>query len=93
MPKWEYCMLTGMGHYSPRHPMPRLLEDAAFVRITNKGFEHVEEAFKSLPKGVTLPDAVAQLIADLGDEGWEMVGGGSTHEGSLYTLYLSVRET
>jgi len=36
--------------------------------------------FEKRPKGIEERDAVAQLIAQLGEEGWEMVGCGSLQE-------------
>ena len=41
MPKWEYCMLTGMSEHRPHTP-----DVTGFVRITSKGFEHVGNIFK-----------------------------------------------
>ena len=43
--------------------------------------------FKNRPKGVSEADAVAQLIAQLGDEGWEMVAAGNIGE-STHSLYF-----
>lgn len=44
-----------------------------FYRLTAQGAELVTD-FKNRPKGMSEADAVAQLIAQLGDEGWELVG-------------------
>lgn len=77
--KWEYCVIIRMPVSHPALPM--------FFRITNKGYELVE-AFDKFPKGVLDVDVVAMLIAQLGIDGWEMVGAGSTHGGSSHSLYF-----
>lgn len=78
--KWEYCVIIRMP--VSNNTLPKV------YRITNKGYELVED-FDKFPKGVRdVVDAVAMLIAQLGIDGWEMVGAGSTHEGSSHSLYF-----
>ncbi len=78
MQKWEYCVVSGIG------PSLATSYPAAY-RMTARGIEIVMD-FKKLPKGASEINAVAQLIAQLGEEGWEMVGSGNTGSGhhSLY---------
>jgi hypothetical protein len=79
MQKWEYSRLAGMTQTFPEYP--------AYYRMTRKGNELVED-FKKLPKGTSLQDAVAQFIAQLGEDGWEMIGAGTVREGSSHCLYF-----
>ena len=69
MQKWEYCVLEGLYYKSIYTPLackyPKLL------RLGNKGLELVTD-FKNRAKGVNEIDAVAETIAQLGDEGWEL---------------------
>ena len=83
MPKWEYCCIRAFD--------PANSDYAGFYRLTNKGSELVTE-FKTRPKGVTRADAFAQLIAQLGDEGWEMVGAGNIAE-QAHCLYFRRSKT
>jgi hypothetical protein len=79
MPKWEYCLIVGMTQVNPEYPV--------FYRITSKGYE-IANDFKKLPKDVLQKDAVAMLIAQLGEDGWEMVGTGATREGTSHSIYF-----
>jgi hypothetical protein len=78
MQKWEYCVIAGL------HTV-EAIESLKHYRVTKNGFELVTD-FKKRPIGVSESDAVGQLIAQLGDEGWELVGAGNT--GYLHTLYF-----
>ena len=79
MQKWEYCVITGLSQTGMEYP--------CFYIFSNKGYELVD-TFKNRPKGVTEGDSVAMLISQLGDEGWEMVGTGSTREGFSHSIYF-----
>jgi len=78
MQKWEYCVIHGLSGTIMYHPR--------CDRMTNKGVEYVTD-FKSRPKGASEWDAVAQFIAQLGDEGWEMVGAGTTSD-IVHSIYF-----
>ena len=78
MQKWEYCTIHGLGNKKTSFPH--------YYRLTDKGFEPVTD-FRKRPKGVSEADAVGHLIAQLGDEGWEMVGAGNVSE-SYHCLYF-----
>lgn len=69
MQKWEYCVIDGFQGGMTYYPR--------CYRLTDKGFEFVSD-FKDRPKDVSEQDAVGRFIAQLGDEGWEMVGAGVT---------------
>jgi hypothetical protein len=79
MSKWEYCVIEGMTQVHPEYPR--------YYRFTNNGLE-VADDFHKLPKGVLQKDAVAMLITQLGVDGWEMVGTGSTREGRSHSIYF-----
>ena len=55
-------------------------------RITNRGFELVTD-FRNRPKGAFNETVVGQFIAQLGEEGWEMVGAGNEAAG-VHCLYF-----
>jgi len=82
MQKWEYLVVSGMYHNME-----------TVVKMTNKGLELVKQFIdKELPLKYpnnsyppsdvvqSTRDAVAQYIAQLGDEGWEMIGVGNNGE-------------
>jgi hypothetical protein len=71
MQKWEYCVVSGIGRSADHRRFDT--HYPCFSRLTSNGVESVTD-FKNRPRGVSEWDAVAQLIAQLGDEGWEMVG-------------------
>jgi len=81
--KWEYCVVRGNYYW---------LSDGYLEKMTDKGREIVSDftaILKNQPKGTKLrPDAVAaQTIAQLGEEGWELVGihgGDASSEVVLY---------
>jgi hypothetical protein len=79
MQKWEYCVISGLTQNGVEYP--------GFYIFSNNGYELVDP-FKNLPKGMALKDSVAMLIARLGDEGWEMVGAGSTRSGISHSIYF-----
>ncbi len=72
MAGWEYCVLTGMmgnprvgiSEWKPYYPQ--------LWRFSLEGPEMVTD-FSERPKSVEERVAVAQMIARLGEEGWEMV--------------------
>lgn len=82
MQNWEYGVILGFTGF------PGYLKNEneaatdfrtykpCFYRLTAQGAEMVTD-FSKRPRGVSEADAVAQLIAQLGDEGWEMVGSGN----------------
>ena len=82
MRKWEYCAITGIGdnfHFDKSNP-PRLLRFSADAREAT----HVKPADFW---------GVARTIAELGDQGWEMVSSGSASIGSesvgiFHTIYF-----
>lgn len=69
MARWEYCVLVGInlnyGIYSTECP--------CLIRFTKKGVEYVNE-FKNLQRGESASDAVAEVICQLGEDGWELIG-------------------
>jgi len=80
MQKWEYCIIDGQRSIGTAyHP--------GYYRVTNIGFELVTD-FSNRPKGVSESGAIGQLISQLGEEGWEMVGAGSILAGSSHILYF-----
>ena len=79
MQKWEYCKLTGIGGGNVPTSYPK------FFRFTTRGLE-LETDFGNRAKGVSEKDAVAQLVAQLGDEGWELTSAGGT--GDFHCLYF-----
>ena len=76
MQKWEYCLLGQVSMPDNGNPSMRVINPAAY-RITCKGFEPMVD-FKNRPKGISNEVAVGQFIAQLGEEGWEMIGAGKT---------------
>jgi len=74
--KWEYCVIGAVHRLSGDR---LLLGDRAGVEHFSAGARAVR-AFRS-------HDELGQAIAQLGDEGWEMVGCGNTGEGS-HVLYF-----
>lgn len=54
-------------------------------QLTERGFELLTE-FKNRPRGVSERDAVAQYIAGLGADGWELVN--VSDNGSYSTWYF-----
>ncbi|HZQ36542.1 MAG TPA: hypothetical protein VFD32_11455 [Dehalococcoidia bacterium] len=67
---WEYILLTGIAGETAgafRTASPRC------VWLTKEGPELISD-FSDRDRNVSEPDAVLSAIADLGDQGWEMVG-------------------
>jgi hypothetical protein len=69
MTKWEYCVLTGVYGLGQRNP--------SLFRITASGPELVTD-FKNRPRGIDERQAVAQMIFQLGEDGWELILGQNT---------------
>lgn len=72
MQRWEYCCLAGvqvipMKGWNTSHPR--------LFRYTARGCELVDD-FKHREKGLSEEDVVAMTIARLGEEGWQLTGGG-----------------
>ncbi len=66
MQKWEYALLRGVeSGFHVTYPV--------FFRLTSRGLERVTD-FRKLPEELTEKEAVAMFVAQLGEEGWEMVG-------------------
>ncbi len=69
-PAWEYLLFTGIAGETAgafRTASPRC------VWLTKDGPELISD-FSDRDPNVAEPDAVLSAIADLGDQGWEMVG-------------------
>ncbi len=79
MQKWEYCVVTRYKVEISQYVEPK------FYRFTSRGAELVKD-FKQLPEK-SRADACAQLIAQLGEEGWELAGAGNVGEG-VHALYF-----
>ncbi|MFH2040104.1 MAG: hypothetical protein ABIJ65_11790 [Chloroflexota bacterium] len=77
MQKWEYCAITGILH-SGRNLS---LNYPAIWRFTKTGWD------KTDIKGDEM-NLVAKNIAELGEQGWEMVGTGPLDEGRAHILYF-----
>jgi len=87
MQKWEYLVVSDIRNDS----------SVQISKMTNKGNELVKYFYdkaESAPvqqvyfEGVqSVHEATVQLIAQLGDEGWEMVGAGNIHHSS-HCLYF-----
>jgi hypothetical protein len=83
MPQWEYCSVRGIYNASNdwRTMYPRL------YRFTDAGAQLTDD-FKTLEQGMSEAQAVAQAIARLGQDGWEMVGIAGDGNGSAHCLYF-----
>jgi len=75
MQKWEYIVVgelsIGYGRVKVDHP--------SAYHITNKGFELMTD-FKDRLKEEYAENLVGQFIAQLGAEGWEIIGMGNTKQ-------------
>jgi hypothetical protein len=80
MAKWEYCVLVGVStsrDYTELHThYPKL------IRVTENGTELVTN-FKDRPKNITESKSVAQMLFQLGEDGWELVFGQNFGEGGI----------
>jgi hypothetical protein len=77
MQKWEYCAIVGI----------RRADDG--LNPYRPGIWHFTElGIQSTRIEKPEADEVAKTIAQLGEQGWEMVGAGSTVEGSQHVLYF-----
>ena len=79
MQKWEYCVVT------PYHVETNEYWVTKFYRFTSRGAELVKD-FGKLPQK-SRADACAQLIAQLGEESWELAGAGNVAE-IVHALYF-----
>jgi hypothetical protein len=75
MPKWEYCLLTGV-FISPGDNV-LACQNSRLYGITSKGLELITD-FRTRPKGIDERMIVAQTIFQLGNDGWELAGIGGT---------------
>ena len=83
MQKWEYCKLEGVTFFPVKVEMQHRL-----YLITENGLETLKD-FSDLrnKNGEDLHNAMGKAIAQLGNEGWEMVGAG-TVGGQTHCLYF-----
>lgn len=79
--KWEYCRLEDLLGSS--------FVPAKLIFFTAEG-EKIESL--SAAQDCSQRDRVAKKIAELGDEGWDMVGMGITGQGS-HAVYFKRRAT
>ncbi len=83
MQKWEYCEISGLRAGGLRY--------TEFVKLSAKGRQVVTAVNLSqtndADKHREAQDTFACIIAQLGEEGWEMVGAGNISEGQ-HTLYF-----
>jgi hypothetical protein len=81
MQKWEYILVQTLGEddWEVRAFFPKA------YRLTSNGFELIFEC--NINKRDAMESAVASFIAQLGAEGWEMVGTGSV-SGRWYCIYF-----
>ncbi len=78
MQKWEYAVVEGLQGEDTSKPR--------FYIFTEFGWESVH--FSEESQIIAPPiNAVAQLIARLGEQGWEMVGAANTSE-NVHCLYF-----
>jgi hypothetical protein len=84
MNRWEYCVLTGMAATDDEGFEPAL---PRLYLFTKDGLELVEP-FDDNDEEMTVRDQVAYQIARLGNDGWEMVGAGTTGGGAGHSLYF-----
>jgi len=78
MQKWEYCAIVGMARNGTNlaTATPALWQfTPAGIQSVNLGRKHFAIAGKEFENEA---DAVAAAIANLGAEGWELVGVGQT---------------
>jgi len=79
MQKWEYCAITGIsGGGNLLFPVTNP-SNAILVKFTGEKQEW--------GGGVNDHDHLAQIIARLGIEGWEMVGCGNIRE-NIHAMYF-----
>jgi hypothetical protein len=81
MQKWEYCKIIRVENYFSYHPL--------LFRFTINGEER--EDIPKNPQGMGKDDAIARVIAQLGEEGWELVGVGRYDQ--THTLYFKRPKT
>jgi hypothetical protein len=77
MQKWEYCAVVGIVR-NERRLEPKF---PAIFWFTPGGFRVTEIKGKE-------NDMTATSIAELGEQGWEMVGVGTGYQGVSQTLYF-----
>ena len=82
MPKWKYCAVAGIIKFHSERafrtiwPSVWYFEPGGVRTVQITGGDNKE------------PEQTARVIAQLGEEGWEMVGCGSADEGSVHILYF-----
>jgi hypothetical protein len=83
MQKWDYCVIRGIHNASNEW---RVIYPRLYV-FTERGAELVTD-FQKREITVSEHGAVAQAIARLGEDGWEMVGSANDGTGSAHSLYF-----
>jgi hypothetical protein len=79
MQKWEYCAIAGVHASIPEADLYALFP-------TLQIFSKEGTKYKEISKDD--PDDLGKIIADLGEQGWEMVGCGSVGNGGTHALYF-----
>lgn len=87
MPKWEYCIITGLAAdslgFSTNYPKMQV--------FTAKGVE-LKTDFQQRQRGVSEVNMVGATIALLGVDGWELVGSAEADDtpssGKIHVLYF-----
>lgn len=86
MQRWEYCVLqNAVANYGVVMIGLRT-HHASLWRITSQGVQLVSD-FKKRHKDIDEHEAIAQMIYQLGEEGWELVqdvNGGSMGSNALW---------
>ena len=77
MQKWEYCVVTGVS--ARRHAGLFVMDKSQIQRFTCEGLVEM---------GKLDNFHFGQAVAELGLEGWEMVGMGTAHAGALHCIYF-----
>jgi hypothetical protein len=76
MQRWEYCAV--LATFRTAYFNPEWVELLSF-RVDGVVEKRLEDDRKN---------AIASVIAQLGEQGWEMVGAGSAGEGAGHILYF-----
>ena len=77
MQKWEYCVVTGVS--ARRHAGLFVMDKSQIQRFTCEGLKEMMK-LDNIHFG--------QAVAELGLDGWEMVGMGTAHAGALHCIYF-----
>lgn len=78
MPKWEYCAIRGTRWRSVSGLKPY------YPHLTLFAADGLKEWYIEKPE----IDNAAKAIAQLGEEGWEMVACGNMDESDIHVLYF-----